>query len=113
MDLIWQYCFGTSHMTFSKFLLWQWLEIWYRSFSLKVYVFLLGVYVIKLSVSNEIICVFNKHHIIFRRYSDHTWNIMCTVGVGLSKHECRTKSPPDRIPPLFFVDEDRIPPSIS
>ena len=41
---------------------------------------------IKLSVNNENICVFNKHHMIFRRYSDLPWNIVCLVGVGLSKH---------------------------
>ena len=41
----------------------------------------------KISVSNEIICVFNKHHIhvILLHYSDHPWNIVCSVEVGLSK----------------------------
>ena len=43
-------------------------------------------YIIKLSANYEIICVFNKHHILFRRYSDHLWKIVCSVGVGLSKH---------------------------
>ena len=47
---------------------------------------LLGVYVIKLSVNNEKICDFIKQHIIFRRYPDLPWNIVCLVGVGLSKH---------------------------
>ena len=49
---------------------------------------------IELSVNNEIICVFfNKHHILFRRYSDHPWNIVSSVGVGLSKYSCG-KMPP-------------------
>ena len=47
--------------------------------------YMLGVYVIKSSANNEIICVsVNKHHTIFRRYSDHPWKIMCWG--GLSKH---------------------------
>ena len=41
---------------------------------------------IKLSVNYEIICVFNKHHILSRRYSDHPRKIVCSVGVELSKH---------------------------
>ena len=45
-----------------------------------------GVYIIKFSVKNEKICVFNKHHIIFRRHSDLPWNIVCSVEVGLNKH---------------------------
>ena len=48
--------------------------------------FILAVCVLNLSVNNEKICAFNKHHIIFRRYSDLPWNIVCSVGVGLSKH---------------------------
>ena len=55
--------------------------------------YILGVYVIKLSVSNEIICVFNKHHVILRRYSDHPWNIVCSVGMGLGKHGYGKKPP--------------------
>ena len=51
-----------------------------------MYFYILGVYAINLSVKNEIICVFNKNHITFRRYSDHPWNIVCLVGLGLSKH---------------------------
>ena len=52
-----------------------------------MYIFYIpGVYIIKLSVNNEIICVFNKHHILFRRYSDHPWKIVCSVVVELSKH---------------------------
>ena len=51
-----------------------------------MYFYILGVHVIKLGVNNEINCVFNKHHIIFRRYSNHPWNIACSVGLALSKH---------------------------
>ena len=55
-----------------------------------------GVNVIKLSINNnKLISVFNKCHIIFRRYSDHPWNIVCSVGVGLSKHGYG-KMPPKR-----------------
>ena len=39
------------------------------------------------------LCVFNKHHIIFRRYSDHPWKIACSVGVGLSKHGYKKMTP--------------------
>ena len=60
-----------------------------------MYLYILGVYVIKFSVQNEKICVFNKHHIIFRRHSDLPWNIVCSVGVGLSKHGCG-KMPPKK-----------------
>ena len=60
-----------------------------------MYFYILGVYVIKLSVNNEKICDFNKHHIIFRHYSDLKWNIVCSVGVGLSKHDYG-KMPPKK-----------------
>ena len=53
-------------------------------FGTDVYFYNLGGYVIKRKMIN--ICDFNKHRIIFRRHSDIPWNIMCSVGMGLSKH---------------------------
>ena len=61
-----------------------------------IFLYILGVYIIKLSVNTEIICVFNKHHILFRRYSSiggDIWKIVCSVGVGLSKHGYGKMSP--------------------
>ena len=48
--------------------------------------YIVGIYIIKLSVNYEIICLFNKHYILFRSYTDHPWKIVCSVGLGLSKH---------------------------
>ena len=55
-------------------------------FGTKCICFILGVYVIKLSLNIDRICIFNKRHIISQHYSDHPWNIMCSMRVGLSKH---------------------------
>ena len=69
--------------------------------------YILGVHVMKLSVNNEIICVFNKHHMIFRRYSNHPWNIVCSVGVVLSKH-VYGKMPPKKAYVLVLGIFDKV-----
>ena len=53
---------------------------------------------------NNDLLFFNKHHIIFRRYSDHPWNIVCSVGVGLSKHGYG-KMPPKKAYRMFWSSE--------